>query len=175
MPSRSEVTNVKRSCCQAFVVNLFEHRQTHFLSTLMIWRQTCPLSVVIVSHIVLHANRQSLQTYAVVYERKNLTKKTRYKPIEFIPLPFINNERFRPQGSGTNVQWALFFICSSSVIMCTSNNKFFTKPHASPSVVSAGHSIPHWLGRNKRGPLTFWVFSNWLLTWVIIPKQGGYI
>jgi hypothetical protein len=45
-----------------------------------------------------------------VYERKNLTKKTRNKPIEFIPLPFINNERFRPQGSGTNVQWALFFI-----------------------------------------------------------------
>jgi hypothetical protein len=31
VPSRSKVTNVKRSCCQAFVVNLFEHRQTRFL------------------------------------------------------------------------------------------------------------------------------------------------
>jgi hypothetical protein len=37
MPSCSKVTNVKRSCCQAIVVNLFEHQQTCFLSIIMIF------------------------------------------------------------------------------------------------------------------------------------------
>jgi hypothetical protein len=59
---------------------------------------------------------------------------------------------------------------STSVVICVMSAKFFTKPHASPSGVSLGHSMPHWLGCNDRGPLTFLVFSNCEEIRVIIPR-----
>jgi hypothetical protein len=106
-----------------------------------------------------------------MYERKNLTiKRTRYKPIEYIPLPVKWQDIFDPRIPAQTFNGR----CFSSVVMFARNNKFFSKPAASPSVVSAGHSIPHWLGRNEGGPLTFWVFSNLLLTWVIIPNADTY-
>ena len=59
---------------------------------------------------------------------------------------------------------------STSVVMCVINARFFTNPQASPSGVSLGQSIPHWLGCNARGPLTFLVFSNCEDIRVIIPS-----
>lgn len=59
---------------------------------------------------------------------------------------------------------------STSVVMWVMSAKFLTSPHASPSGVSLGHSIPHWLGCNARGPLTLRVFSNWEEMRVIIPN-----
>ena len=43
---------------------------------------------------------------------------------------------------------------SSSVVMWVIRARFLTRPQASPSGVSAGHSIPHCDGCNARGPLT---------------------
>ena len=40
----------------------------------------------------------------------------------------------------------------------------------SPSGVSDGHNMPHCDGCNDRGPLTFLVFSNWLVTRVMWPR-----
>mmetsp|Transcript_10383 Transcript_10383/g.31243 ORF Transcript_10383/g.31243 Transcript_10383/m.31243 type:complete len:207 (+) Transcript_10383:1784-2404(+) len=58
---------------------------------------------------------------------------------------------------------------SWSVVTCVMSARFFTRPHDSPSGVSAGHSMPHWLGCSARGPDTFRVFSNWLVMRVIMP------
>mmetsp|Transcript_28999 Transcript_28999/g.72326 ORF Transcript_28999/g.72326 Transcript_28999/m.72326 type:complete len:211 (-) Transcript_28999:108-740(-) len=49
---------------------------------------------------------------------------------------------------------------SSSVVTCVDSARFLTSPHASPSGVSEGQSIPHCDGCSERGPLTFRVFSN---------------
>ena len=43
---------------------------------------------------------------------------------------------------------------SSSVVTCVMRARFFTRPQLSPSGVSAGHSMPHWLGCRALGPLT---------------------
>mmetsp|Transcript_22832 Transcript_22832/g.58526 ORF Transcript_22832/g.58526 Transcript_22832/m.58526 type:complete len:258 (-) Transcript_22832:1248-2021(-) len=59
---------------------------------------------------------------------------------------------------------------SSSVVTCVMSARFFTSPHASPSGVSAGQSIPHWLGCRARGPLTLRVFSNCDVMRVIMPS-----
>jgi|MDSW01.2.fsa_nt_gb hypothetical protein len=59
---------------------------------------------------------------------------------------------------------------SSSVVTCVVNARFLTRPHASPSGVSDGQSIPHWLGWSERGPDTFRVFSNCEVIRVIIPS-----
>ena len=63
---------------------------------------------------------------------------------------------------------------SPSVVTCVSRARFFTSPHASPSGVSDGHNIPHWLGCSARGPETLRVFSNWLVTRVIMPRAAMY-
>lgn len=49
--------------------------------------------------------------------------------------------------------------------------RFLTRPQLSPSGVSAGQSIPHWLGCSARGPDTFRSFWNWLSTLVIMPRD----
>mmetsp|Transcript_33124 Transcript_33124/g.78562 ORF Transcript_33124/g.78562 Transcript_33124/m.78562 type:complete len:283 (+) Transcript_33124:1479-2327(+) len=59
---------------------------------------------------------------------------------------------------------------SSSVVMCVISARFLTSPQASPSGVSAGHSMPHWLGCRARGPLTLRVFSNCEVILVIMPS-----
>lgn len=59
---------------------------------------------------------------------------------------------------------------STSVVICVISAKFFTNPQASPSGVSLGQSIPHWLGCSALGPLTFLVFSNCEEMRVIIPS-----
>mmetsp|Transcript_6034 Transcript_6034/g.24450 ORF Transcript_6034/g.24450 Transcript_6034/m.24450 type:complete len:330 (+) Transcript_6034:1394-2383(+) len=59
---------------------------------------------------------------------------------------------------------------SSSVVTCVMSARFFTSPQLSPSGVSEGHSMPHWLGCSARGPETLRVFSNWLVMRVIIPS-----
>jgi hypothetical protein len=58
----------------------------------------------------------------------------------------------------------------TSVVICVISAKFLTNPQASPSGVSLGHNIPHWLGCKARGPLTFLVFSNCEVMRVIIPS-----
>ena len=58
----------------------------------------------------------------------------------------------------------------SSVVTCVMRARFLTRPQLSPSGVSDGHSIPHWLGCRARGPLTLRVFSNWLVMRVIMPR-----
>ncbi len=40
------------------------------------------------------------------------------------------------------------------------------------SGVSAGQSMPHWLGCSERGPETLRVFSNWELILVIMPSAA---
>jgi hypothetical protein len=59
---------------------------------------------------------------------------------------------------------------SMSVVMCVIRARFFTSPHASPSGVSLGQSMPHWLGCSARGPLTLRVFSNCDEMRVIMPS-----
>mmetsp|Transcript_55787 Transcript_55787/g.132416 ORF Transcript_55787/g.132416 Transcript_55787/m.132416 type:complete len:206 (-) Transcript_55787:1386-2003(-) len=59
---------------------------------------------------------------------------------------------------------------SSSVVTCVISARFLTRPHDSPSGVSAGQSIPHWEGCSERGPDTLRVFSNWDWTRVIMPS-----
>lgn len=49
--------------------------------------------------------------------------------------------------------------------------RFFTRPQLSPSGVSAGQSIPHWLGWSARGPDTFRSFWNCESTLVIMPRD----
>mmetsp|Transcript_40259 Transcript_40259/g.84186 ORF Transcript_40259/g.84186 Transcript_40259/m.84186 type:complete len:319 (+) Transcript_40259:552-1508(+) len=61
---------------------------------------------------------------------------------------------------------------ASSVVTCVISAKFFTRPHASPSGVSAGQSIPHCDGCSDRGPDTLRVFSNCDCTRVIIPRAA---
>ena len=52
------------------------------------------------------------------------------------------------------------FSPSSSLVTCARRARFFTRPHASPSGVSAGHIIPHWEVCRDLGPDTLRVFSN---------------
>lgn len=59
---------------------------------------------------------------------------------------------------------------SSSVVMWVIRARFFTRPQASPSGVSAGQSIPHCEACKARGPLTLRVFSNCELMRCIMPK-----
>mmetsp|Transcript_29596 Transcript_29596/g.95621 ORF Transcript_29596/g.95621 Transcript_29596/m.95621 type:complete len:281 (-) Transcript_29596:1245-2087(-) len=59
---------------------------------------------------------------------------------------------------------------SSSVVTWAESARFLTSPHASPSGVSLGHSMPHWDGWSERGPDTLRVFSNWDMMRVIIPN-----
>ena len=49
--------------------------------------------------------------------------------------------------------------------------RFLTRPQLSPSGVSAGQSIPHWLGWSARGPDTFRSFWNCESTLVIMPRD----
>lgn len=58
---------------------------------------------------------------------------------------------------------------SSSEVTCVSKARFFTSPHDSPSGVSQGQIIPHWLGCSALGPETLRVFSNWDRMRVIMP------
>ena len=44
----------------------------------------------------------------------------------------------------------------------------------SPSGVSDGQSMPHWLGWSDRGPETLRVFSNWDMMRVIMPSAEIY-
>lgn len=44
---------------------------------------------------------------------------------------------------------------SSSVVTWVMRARFLTRPQLSPSGVSAGHSMPHWLGCRALGPLTY--------------------
>mmetsp|Transcript_34960 Transcript_34960/g.87210 ORF Transcript_34960/g.87210 Transcript_34960/m.87210 type:complete len:276 (-) Transcript_34960:1173-2000(-) len=59
---------------------------------------------------------------------------------------------------------------SSSVVTCVVSAKFLTRPHASPSGVSDGQSMPHCDGCSERGPETLRVFSNWDMMRVIMPS-----
>ena len=43
----------------------------------------------------------------------------------------------------------------------------FTRPHCSPSGVSAGQIIPHCEGCKARGPATLRLFSNWDFTRIL--------
>mmetsp|Transcript_4312 Transcript_4312/g.17335 ORF Transcript_4312/g.17335 Transcript_4312/m.17335 type:complete len:243 (-) Transcript_4312:1285-2013(-) len=61
---------------------------------------------------------------------------------------------------------------SSSVVTCVMSARFLTSPHASPSGVSEGHSMPHCEGCSARGPDTFRVFSNCEVIRVIIPRAA---
>mmetsp|Transcript_30988 Transcript_30988/g.79051 ORF Transcript_30988/g.79051 Transcript_30988/m.79051 type:complete len:207 (-) Transcript_30988:1260-1880(-) len=61
---------------------------------------------------------------------------------------------------------------SSSVVTCVMSARFLTRPQLSPSGVSAGHSMPHWLGCSARGPDTLRVFSNCDVMRVIMPMAA---
>src|SRR5438105_700673 len=51
-------------------------------------------------------------------------------------------------------------VSSTSVVICVMSARFLTRPHASPSGVSEGQSMPHCDGWSARGPETLRVFSN---------------
>mmetsp|Transcript_21416 Transcript_21416/g.68394 ORF Transcript_21416/g.68394 Transcript_21416/m.68394 type:complete len:360 (+) Transcript_21416:50-1129(+) len=59
---------------------------------------------------------------------------------------------------------------SSSVVTWAERARFLTSPHASPSGVSDGQSMPHCEGCSERGPDTFRVFSNCDMMRVIMPS-----
>jgi len=56
-----------------------------------------------------------------------------------------------PRRSAVSTSWA----SSSCVVTCVISARFLTRPQLSPSGVSAGHSMPHWLGCSARGPDTW--------------------
>jgi hypothetical protein len=45
-------------------------------------------------------------------------------------------------------------VAVAPVVTCVMSARFLTRPQLSPSGVSAGHTMPHWLGCSARGPDT---------------------
>ena len=79
-----------------------------------------------------------------------------------IYLAWISPEARSESGWTPNWYARLAIGASSwSVVTIAINARFFTKPQLSPSGVSAGQSMPHWLGCKDLGPLTY----PWITLW----------